>query len=391
MNQLDKQKCKGVITQMNEMLLANLVMVGQIPSHTFEETQRGEFVLSRFLEDGLVEPFTDEEGNVIGIVKGVGSYKSKRKKILISAQMDTIYANNLDHNILIEDKKAIGLGIGDNAVGLSALMILPELIHRLGLELNSDLVLLGSVKTRERGDLAGIRHFIDSNRGKIDFHINLAGLTIGRVDHCALSRMRGDIICRIPQNTGSTWGGLAESSAIMMINDILDGVFRIPLPRRPKTILNIGRISGGKTYSTVSNEASMHFEVRSEDDNITDTLIADIRDIAMNIGAKYGAEVDCDFFSRQHAAGLKFSHPLVRTASKIVESLGYKPQMEAVNSQIVASLCKNIPAVTIGLTTGSAAKPTVKDYINIEPVADGLVQLLQLINAIDKGQCDAKY
>ena len=177
MDKKTEDKYKKVIAQMHEMMLANLVMVGQIPSHTFEEMERGKFVLTRFFEDGLIEPFTDEVGNVIGVVEGKKRTNVKRKKILLSAQMDTIYPKTVDHNILVQDKKAIGSGIADNALGLSTLMILPELLERVGLELEADIILLGSVRTRERGDLEGIRHFVETNRNEIDYHINISGLS----------------------------------------------------------------------------------------------------------------------------------------------------------------------------------------------------------------------
>ena len=53
-----------------EILLANLVMIGEIPSPTFEEFRRVEFIQNRFVESGLHNASADEMGNALGILPG---------------------------------------------------------------------------------------------------------------------------------------------------------------------------------------------------------------------------------------------------------------------------------------------------------------------------------
>jgi tripeptide aminopeptidase len=66
----DLPKIKKSLKGMSEILLANLVMVGEIPAPTFREERRVQFILDRFKEAGLTECSTDEAGNGIGLLPG---------------------------------------------------------------------------------------------------------------------------------------------------------------------------------------------------------------------------------------------------------------------------------------------------------------------------------
>ena len=55
---------------MRERLLANLVMIAQIPAPTGGEAARVRFLLDRFSEAGLSEAAADDAGNAIGRVAG---------------------------------------------------------------------------------------------------------------------------------------------------------------------------------------------------------------------------------------------------------------------------------------------------------------------------------
>jgi len=371
------------LSSMKEMIIANLVMTAQIPSKTFEEQARAAFVMDRFIECGINDTSTDELGNVIGIIPG----RNSKKSIVLSAHLDTICDSSLDHNVTITPTRASGAGIADNALGVTVLITLPDLFQRLGMAFDCDIVLLATTSSKEKGDLSGMRHYMKNNSQSICCNINIEGITLGQVDHSALSRVRCDIKCHLDTSHDSSWRSLGQNSAIMMLSDVLDSLFSIPLPRKPKTVLNVGKISGGNSYSRVCDSASLILEVRSEDDAITTKLIEEIKDNCHDIGAKYGLEIDLNFFSRHTAAGIRYSHPLVRAASAFVKKLGVKPKMGPSNSEIAVPLSLNIPAITIGITTGSEDS-TQRSYVDLEPIQDGVIQLLMLIQSIDLGYCN---
>lgn len=371
------------LASMKEMIIANLVMTAQIPAKTFEEQARASFVLDRFIECGINSPSIDEMGNVIGIIPG----KNAKHTIVLSAHLDTLFSSNIDHNVLISADKAEGTGIADNAMGLTVLLTLPDILKRLELQFDSNIVLLATAASKEKGDLSGMRHYMKENENEVDFNLNLEGITLGQVDHSALSRVRCDIKCDLDGTVDSSWRSLGQNSAIMMLSDVLESLFSIPLPRKPKTVMNVGKILGGNSYSRVCDSASLSLEVRSEDDAITEKLIEEIKDNCYDIGAKYGLDIDLNFFSRHKAAGIRYSHPLVRAASVFVKKIGVKPKMGTSNSEIAVPLSMNIPSITVGITSGSEDS-SHKSYIDLDPIPNGITQVLLLIKSIDKGYCD---
>jgi acetylornithine deacetylase/succinyl-diaminopimelate desuccinylase-like protein len=374
------------ISEVREMILANLVMTCQIPARAFEESKRAAFVLDRLIECNVPDPYIDDMGNVVGVIPG----KNSSKKILLTAHMDSVFDDNSDHNVSITTERAEGVGIADNALGLSVLMTLPDIFKQLQLEFESDIILLATAASKEKGDLAGIRHYINRYHEEIDFNINIEGITLGQVDHNALSRVRCDITCSVDSSSvNNSWKAIGQNSAILMLSDVLDSLLSIPLPHKPKTIMNIGKINGGKSYSRICEKASLSLEVRSEDDYITDKVIEDIKDNCRDVGAKYGAEMGINFFSRHHAAGIKHSHPMVKTTCTILSKLGVQLKVGLSNSEIAVPLHHGIPSVTIGISTGAEDREGLfKSFIDIDPIPKGLMQILILIQNIDEGHCD---
>ena len=375
------------IQGMREMVLANLVMVSQIPAPSFSEEQRAAFVHDRFIESGISDPYIDDIGNVIGHIKG----KNSNRKILVSAHMDTLFDSNVDHNVTITTDRATGTGIADNAMGLTVLLSLPDILERLDLDFDGDILLLATAASKEKGDLAGMRHYMDRYNEQVDFNVNLEGISLGQVDHFALSRVRCDIECAMDAKEHSSWRSVEQHSAIMMLNDVMDSLFAIPIPRKPKTLLNIGRITGGNSYSRICENAKLSLEVRSEDDRITQKLIEDIQDNCRDIAANYGLEINLNFFSRHHAAGIRFSHPMVKTVSTILKELDIQLKVSPSNSEIAVPLKYGIPSITLGITTGAEDRGGKTSHVQLEPISKGILQLLLLLKAIDQGHCDDEF
>ena len=71
-----------------EMILANAVMVGEIPAPTYKEEARTRFLCDRFNECGLQNISHDEMGNAMGLLNGTEG----KRTILLLANLDTSIA-----------------------------------------------------------------------------------------------------------------------------------------------------------------------------------------------------------------------------------------------------------------------------------------------------------
>jgi hypothetical protein len=321
--------------------------------------------------------------NAIGEIPG----ERGEKDILIFTHIDQQVDINFDSSLTITKDKIIGEGVPEDTIALATMITLPDVIQRLNLKFDHNIVLLASARFHDRGDLEGIRYFLKKNKTKFDYAINLVGIPIGTVNYSSLSRTRCDITCDIDVEQTTPWGKIANTSAIFVMNEIINRLCSIPLPLHPKTIINLGKIAGGERYSTISNKAQLRLEILSEDDIMMSQVIEDIHDNCVDIGAKYDVTITCDFFGRHRAGGLSYSHPFVKSTVRIVNLLGYRPIMTYNNSELAIPLSYSIPSIAIGITTGVISRGE-EGYINIEPIPKGILQIIMLLYAIDGGYCD---
>jgi acetylornithine deacetylase/succinyl-diaminopimelate desuccinylase-like protein len=369
------------LTQFREILLANLVMIGEIPAPTSGEEKRIEFLLNRFKEAGLSENSIDDGGNGIGVLEG----EEGKKSILLNAHADTVFSAKTDHTIQVSSGSLIGPGVADNSLGLAALATIPYILQELDIKLKNDLVLLGGVKSLGRGDLEGIRFFLDNNDFDIKNALCIEGVELGRLSYTSIGMLRGEITCRVPEKYD--WSRFGDASAILTLNEVINKINDIRLPKRPRTSVVMGSISGGSSFDTIAREATLGFEVRSEAENVVDDVGKIIQDIAKEVASKTGDEVELDIFARRRPGGIPYAHPMNECARSIMNKLEIEPRLAPSTSELAALIDKNIPALTLGITSGDKIHK-MDESVQIAPIYKGLAQIIGILIATDGGFCD---
>lgn len=367
-----------------EILLANLVMIGEIPAHTFKEERRIEFILNRFAEAGLTDSMIDDGGNGVGLLSGSES-KENRKVLLVSAHADTVFSANVDHTMQISSDTVTGPGVADNGLGLAVLTTLPYILEDLDIKLKNDLVLLANVKSLGRGNLEGIHFFLENTRLNFDNAICLEGIQLGRLSYSSIGMLRGEITCRVPKSYD--WSRFGDASAILTLNEVINKINDMKLPSRPRTSIVMGSIEGGTSFNTIAREATLGFEVRSESQEVVDKAGETLQDIVMEVSSKTGDQVELNILSRRSPGGIPFSDPLTKCARTVMERLDIEPRLAPSISELSALIEKKIPALTLGITTGEQILES-NETIHIEPIYKGLAQIIGTIIAIDGGYCE---
>ena len=169
---------------------------------TGEEGQRVRFLLDRFVEAGLVDAAADEVGNAVGRLQG----RKGDRNILLVSHLDTIFPANLDHNVMVEADRVIGPGVGDNALGAAIVSMVPAVLEQLELQIDSNLILLGSTSSVSRGNHAGIRFFLDHLPEQVDCGICVEGMQLGRLNYFSIGTARGDITCDVRPEPSRSYG-----------------------------------------------------------------------------------------------------------------------------------------------------------------------------------------
>ncbi|MDY7028332.1 MAG: M20/M25/M40 family metallo-hydrolase [Spirochaetota bacterium] len=373
---------KKKLTSLRDTLLTNIVMLGEIPAPTFHEQQRRRFLVNRFNQYQMLNCSTDEVGNGLGIIPGEGGDRN----ILVVAHLDTVFDESIDHTISIETKRIHGPAVGDNSLGVATLATLPAMLEELNLKFNANLILMGSARSLGHGNIEGVRFFLDNMDLPINAGVCVEGVKLGRLSHTSIGMARCEITYRLPEEYD--WTRFGAVGSIVTINELINRILEIPIPRRPKTTIVLGSISGGRSFNTIATDAVLRFEIRSESNEMVQELRQRIEDIAAEVSSHNGSEVEIQILAQRKPGGISFSHPLASNARAIMKSLGINPRVSPSTSELSAFIDHGIPALTLGLTNGeNLNKPD--ENIEIEPIYNGLAQLLGVLIAIDRGYCDA--
>lgn len=377
----DLPRFRDAAAAMQDIILANLVMIGEIPAPTGAEDQRVQLILQRLSECGLQNCSTDEKGNGYGVFLG----EQGSRNILISAHADTFVSDAVDQTIEVGKDRLVGPFVGDNSLALAAMVSLPNLFDRLQIRLKSNLLLIATVKSLGRGNLEGLKYFLANSAMPIHAGVCLEGVQLGRLNYSCLGMFRGEIICRLSDDYN--WAQFGATGAIIPMNDVISRINKIPLPRRPLTSIVMGSIEGGLTYHNIARQVTLRFEVRCEASDLLKQIRQQIENIAAEVAAQSGVKMKLDIFSEREPGGIDISHPAVESARAIISALGLEPMMYPTTSAVAAFIDKKIPAVTLGIASGErkGELDEIDEAVSIAPIFTGMAQLAGVILAMDGG------
>ncbi|MBN2051470.1 MAG: peptidase [Spirochaetales bacterium] len=369
------------IHHLSDVLLANLVMVSEIPAPTFDEENRMRFLVNRFTESNLINCSTDEMGNALGILPG----KVGKRNILLAAHMDTIFDHSVDHTVTIYDDKVTGPGVGDNSLGVAVLATLPACLEYLHIHLDSNLILMGSSRCLGKGNVQGLNFFLENSDLPIHYGLCVEGMKLGRLSYSSIGMKMCEIHIEVPEEYDWTLFGTVGS--IVTLHNVIDRILKIPLPRKPRSRVILGSVEGGKGFNKIATKAVIRLEIRSESGEIVEDIYRQLENIVAEIGSDAGEEVNMNIVSQCSPGGLTFNHPLVVLTRELMNAAKIKPRISPSTSDLTAFIAHSIPALTLGLTDGDNLDE-MHSTIYIEPVYKGLALLLGAILAVDKGYCD---
>ena len=371
-----------IIKTIKETIIANVVLIGQIPAPTFKEKRRAHFFLERLAEAQVDECTLDGYQNPIGVIRGTSPSKAP---IFVAAHLDTFFSKDVDHNYTVGQDWIQGPGILDNSVGVGVLASLPEIFRKLDLRFESDIVLAGVIQSIGKGNLRGIRHLLKTWPSPIRGAICIEGGEIGRLNFNTAGMARLEIDCDITAT--DTIERPFKPNAILILNEIINQILELRLPQKPRSRVIIGKIAGGYKHGVIAYNASLGLEIQSESDHMVKKMFNDIKDIAEGTGHNHGVELNLKTISNLNAVRLGYNHPLVKSAVHVMNKLELKPVSTPSESELSIFLSHNIPAVTLGITRGQNIH-LENSTIEIEPIFTGIAQIIGVLLAIDKGVCD---
>ncbi len=367
------------IRKIREIIISNIVLIGQIPAPTFHERRRAQCLVERLTDFQVDECTIDDFGNPIGVIRGASA---ERQSIFVVAHLDTFSDVAVDQHYEVTDKIISGIGVSDNSAAVGILASLPEIFDRLALTFESDIVLVAPNHSLGRGNLRGIRRLLQTWPAPIRGAICLESVELGRLNYSSDGMIRGEISCSIASE--KQWGRHHTPNAILVINEVINSILGLRLPQKPRTQIVIGKIAGGFNHGKIAYDANIGFEILSDTDDMVKTLYSDIRDIVDEINKAFAVELKLNRISNLNATRLPYNHPLVKCASRILNRLGVEAVSEPSETALSIFLHRKIPAITLGLTSGDNFHQDGA-MIEIEPMFKGISQIPALIMAMDNG------
>ena len=370
------------IREIREVIISNIVLIGQIPAPTFHERRRAEHLVERLAESQMDECAIDDYGNPMGMIRGTSPTKPP---IFIVAHIDTF--SEVENNIHYEvtDKIISGIGVSDNSAAVGVLMSLPEIFKHLDLQFASDLVLVAPIQSLGRGNLKGIRGLLRHWPSPIRGAICLESIELGRLNYFSYGMIRSEISCSIAVEDHEKRH--YKPNAILVINEAINAILGLRMPQNPRTQIVIGRIAGGFDHGKIAYDAKIGFEIQSDSDDMVKALYADIQDIVAGINKTFDGALQLNRISNLNQTRLNYNHPLIKSASRILNHLGVDIFSEPSESALSIFLHRKIPAITLGLTRGDNFHQNGA-MIEIEPMYKGIAQIPALLIAMDSGVCD---
>jgi tripeptide aminopeptidase len=363
--------------------------IQQIPAPTFQEKQRAEFILSTWKEQGIKDAWMDETGNVYACLHG----DKKRTGIVVSAHLDTVFPAETDLTLKQDGNRIYGPGIGDNSLGLAGLfglywsLTMPGTTRRKQPGLQGDIWLVANVGEEGLGDLKGMKAVVDYFGNAPTAYIVLEGMSLGQIYHRGLGVRR----YRITVNTkgGHSWIDYGSPSAIHRLAELVVKINAIPLPKEPRTTINVGTIEGGTSVNTIAPVASCELDLRSEDVNSLNQAIERVLALVQEAAQKdrEGVQVRSEVIGDRPTGEIPTGHQLVELAVDCHIKNGIKPRLNIGSTDANVPLSRGIDAICVGLTTGGGAH-TRGEYIDTDPLEQGLVTLVDMIRSIDRNWID---
>lgn len=343
--------------------------IAAIPSPTGSERAKADFVQQRFEQEGLSTQ-RDHLDNVVARIPGHATSGRGRTSLLIAAHLDTVFPGDTPLEIRRNGDRLSGPGVGDNSIAVATVIKLAGLLRAAGERLGADVLVTGNVGEEGLGNLRGIKEVMATHK-EVGAMVALEGHNLGRVTHVAVGSRRFRVSAEGPG--GHSWGDFGRPSAITAMARFITELDAIPLPRAPKTTLNVGVLEGGVSVNTIAPLATCLVDLRSTDEIALERLTERVTRTVNKSNRNGSVRMSLEAIGERPAGVVPVESPIVHLAARALTTLGLDPSFDASSTDANVPIAAGIPAVCIGLTTGGNVHRT-DEFIDLSPVALGIAQ-----------------
>jgi len=326
----------------------------QIPAPPFKESARAAEYKKRLEALGLRNVRIDSIGNVIAERRGMGNGPT----VVIAGHLDTVFPEGTNVTVKRDGTKLSAPGIGDDDRGLAVVLAVARAFERTGIQTNGTVYFVGNVGEEGPGNLRGTRYlFAKELKGKIDYFISVDGTGLDIASR-AVGSYRYRVTYKGPG--GHSYGAFGIPNPIHALGRAIAGISDIQVPTTPKTTFNVGIIQGGTSVNSISGDATMEVDMRSEDAASLASVDAKVQKILRDAltaenarwtGPRAAAAkltLIVDTMGIRPTGGQADSAHIVQAAISAGKSLGFTATTGASSTDANIPISLGVPGIRIG-------------------------------------------
>ncbi len=231
-----------------------------IAAPPFGEGPRAMWFTDRFREMDLHAVEIDDAGNALGWLRPPVAVEPA---VLLSAHLDTVFPAGTPIEPVEEDLLLRAPGAADNGAGLTALLALIAALRSGGLQTETNILFAANTGEEAEGNLRGMRHLFQREDVRFVGSLALEGAGTETVVTRGLGSRRFRVEVTGPG--GHAWTDAGTPNPIAALAEAIATLGRQRLPMRPRTVINIGRIEGGTSLTSIPQSAWALVDLRSVD------------------------------------------------------------------------------------------------------------------------------
>lgn len=346
----DVARARAALAERDAATLALQRRLAAIPAPTGEESGRAAVVAGEMERLGLAEVRLDRAGNVLGrFGDGAGA------GLVVAAHLDTVFAGSVDHTVREAGPRLVGPGIGDNARGLAAMLVLAGLLRDLRLPRGAAVTFAATVGEEGHGDLRGAKHLFEDLAFRPRGFVALDGAGIERVVHRALGSRRLRATFRGPG--GHSWAAFGVPNPAHAVGVAAAHIAELPLPVQPRTAASVVRIGGGNGLNTIPQKAWLELDLRTEAEPALEQLWGGVTQVlgrALEIINRRRAAgtppltLHIEPLGHRPSGATDEKHPLVQAALAATRGLGFTPALAAASTDANVAISRGVPGIALG-------------------------------------------
>lgn len=376
----------AALEQEHGQWVENIIALTQIPAPPFKEAVRAKAYADMFHAAGLADVEIDEEGNVLGLLRGSG--KPGGKLVVVAAHLDTVFPEGTDVTVRREGDTLHAPGIGDDVAGLATQLSLIKALAAAKIKAPMDILFVGDVGEEGLGDLRGVKHLFLKGKYK-DRIASFFSIDDGSVDgltNGGVGSKRYKLTFKGPG--GHSFGAFGIVNPMTAMSQAIVNIYKIPVPKSPKTTFSASVVGGGSSVNAIPRESWLQLDMRSESAaelaKLEQTVLAQVdAGVASENAArstKDGAiSVDKQLIGDRPAGNTDAASPLVQQTIAAYATEGVSARLSFSSTDANVPMNLGIPGITISRAATGGRGHSLDEWIDVSAAPSLKVKRMNLL------------